>query len=176
MSNYKPIGTMYSDLMKIQGALQSKQPLYQAAQLVQRDAKNHATGRYSTGHLRNSIMIGFTEQPGQLTAHVGTNVEYALYFEMGTGPKGQASHEGISPEAHPIYRQTPWWVHESQVDRDAADNVYHWFHIDTDEGRFYKVTGQPASPFLYPALKDNEQKVVRLLADGYQKEIKRRVK
>ena len=175
MSKYKPITALYSDLVKVKASVESKVPLNQAALLVQSYAKLHSRGYYSTGHLSNSIMIGFTEEPDMVTAHIGTNVEYALYVEVGTGPKGQASHEGISPQAHPVYRQTPWWIHESQVDNNAA-SAYGWYYIETDKGKFYKVSGQPARPFLYPAVKNNEKKISDVLTNAYRSEIRRRIK
>lgn len=175
MPKYKPISALYSDLVKVAGAIDDPGPLRKAAFAVQDQAKALAHGgRYSTGHLANSIGITITQEPNQRIAHIGTNLEYAIYVEFGTGPKGQANHEGISPDAHPIYHQGPWWIHESQVDPDAAE-AYHWFYIETDEGKFYRVTGQPARPFLYPAIHNQEEKIGRILEQAYQKEIRRRV-
>lgn len=176
MPKRKPIGALYSDLVKVEGALKDRRPLGQAALVIQNQARLNAhTGRFPTGHLANSIMIGFTEGPNELTAHIGTNVEYAPYVEFGTGPKGMEHHEGISPNVHPTYRTTPWWIHESMIDPNAAE-AYHWQYIDTDQGRFYKVIGQPARPYLYPAVRDNEAKVEKVLREAYRKEIRRRVK
>ena len=78
---------------------------------------------------------------------VYTNKAYAMYVEMGTGPKGAANHAGISPVASPAYTMSPWWIHESQVDKEAAEE-YHWFYLDTPDGRFYQCTGQSAQPFM----------------------------
>lgn len=176
MSKVKPVTALYTDLVRVQGSIASKQPLNEAALFIQSQAKLLAHGgRYSTGHLANSIMIAFTEEPNQRTAHIGTNVEYAIYVEFGTGPKGQANHSGISPDVKPTYRMTPWWIHESQVDKNAAD-TYHWHYIDTDNGRFYRVTGQPARPYLYPAVHNNEQRIQQILEQAYTKAIRRAVK
>lgn len=96
-----------------------------------------------------------------------TNRAYAPYVEFGTGPKGQANHAGISPEVTPVYTQVPWWIHESQVDRRTAEK-YRWFYINTPQGRFYQCTGQPAHPFLYPALHDNEDKILKNMKASFQ--------
>lgn len=124
------------------------------------------------GELRNSIH-GYTKAEGErVIGTVYTNKAYAMYVEMGTGPKGAASHAGISPAVNPSYTMSPWWIHESQVDRKTAE-LYHWFYIDTPDGRFYQCTGQPAQPFMYPALKNNEDKVVERLENALKRELRK---
>ena len=103
-------------------------------------------------------------------ALLSTTVPDAPYVEFGTGPKGQANHAGISPEVTPVYTQVPWWIHESQVDRRTAEK-YRWFYIDIPQGRFYQCTGQPAHPFLYPALHDNEDKILKNMKASFQADI-----
>ena len=49
-------------------------------------------------------------------------------------------------------------------------------YIDTPEGRFYKCSGQPAQPFLYPALKDNEKEVLGIMQKEINKILERSVK
>lgn len=100
-----------------------------------------------------------------------TNKSYAPYVEFGTGPKGQANHAGISPNVPVAYSQSPWWIHESQIDKGLAEK-YHWFYIDTKDGRFYQCNGQPARPFMYPALKNNEEKITRLIANDIKEQLK----
>lgn len=125
-----------------------------------------------TGELRNSIhvsdeVIGKNEVVGTCF----TNKSYAPYVEFGTGPKGQANHAGISPNVPVAYSQSPWWIHESQIDKGLAEK-YHWFYIDTKDGRFYQCNGQPARPFMYPALKNNEEKITRLIANDIKEQLK----
>lgn len=67
--------------------------------------------------------------------------------------------------------QSPWWIHESQIDKGLAEK-YHWFYIDTKDGRFYQCIGQPARPFMYPALKNNEEKITRLIANDIKEQLK----
>lgn len=126
----------------------------------------------SHGELRRSIRTATEQQEDRVIGTIYTNKKYAQYVEFGTGPKGEASHTGISPEVTPVYSQSPWWIHESQVDKEAAE-TYHWFFIDTKEGRFYQVSGQPAQPFLYPALKNNEDRVTRNLSNYLAREIRK---
>lgn len=112
------------------------------------------------GELRQSIFAEVYEENDTTTGVCWTNKEYSPYVEFGTGPKGQENHAGISPNVSPAYTQNPWWIHESQIDERTAEK-YHWISIDTPDGKFYQCTGQPAKPFMYPALKDNKDTVLK---------------
>lgn len=118
-----------------------------------------------SGYLRQNIFQDFETGRFTVTSQVYTDVTYAPYVELGTGPKGELNHSGISPEIEPVYKTKPWWIHESQIDIWTAE-MYHWPYIDTPEGRFYKCSGQPARPFLYPALKDNESTILDIMKNG----------
>lgn len=125
------------------------------------------------GELRNSIFTMTEIESGGMVA-VGTcytNKKYASYVEFGTGPKGQENHNGISPNVAWAYSQSPWWIHESQIDKATAEK-YHWFSIDTPEGTFYQCTGQAAQPYMYPALKNNEEKVVQIIWDDIRRQLR----
>lgn len=124
------------------------------------------------GELRNSIRTKVETTGETVIGTIYTNKTYAVYVEMGTGPKGEANHAGVSPSTSPSYTQSPWWVHESQIDAETAEQ-YHWFYIDTPEGRFYQCTGQAAQPFMYPALKNNEERVTKNITNYLEREIKK---
>ena len=123
-----------------------------------------------TGELQQDIAADVEGDSIRAIGTCWTNKAYAPYVEFGTGPKGQADHAGISPDVTPVYTQSPWWIHESQVDRRVAEK-YRWFYIDTPEGRFYQCTGQPAHPFMYPALHDNEDKILSDMTASFRAEI-----
>lgn len=127
------------------------------------------------GELRQSIYAEVYQENESVIGECWTDKAYAPYVELGTGPKGQENHRGISPEINPAYVQSPWWIHESQIDRDTAEK-YHWFYIDTPEGRFYQCTGQPAQPFMYPALKDNQDTILKNMEAEFRVSIKEAVK
>lgn len=128
-----------------------------------------------TGELQQSIYAEVEDNGDTATGVCWTNKPYAPYLEFGTGPKGQENHAGISPEITPAYTQNPWWIHESQVDKRVAEK-YHWFYIDTSKGRFYQCTGQPAYPFMYPALKDNQDKILEGMRAEFSAAIKESIK
>lgn len=108
----------------------------------------------SRGALKGSI-YGKVDQDADATIGcVYTNAPYAPFVEFGTGPVGQSSHAGISPNVPVAYTQEPWvWV--------------------DDEGGFHTTEGQPAQPFMYPALKSMEKYVVNAIKSDLQAEIKR---
>lgn len=151
--------------------MRNPQGVYDAGNFILSAAKLKCSGfRLASGELRNSLSLSVENKTNQTVAHIGTNKEYATYVEFGTGPKGAANHEGISPDVNPVYRLTSWWVHESMVD-PKVPQVYHWPYIDTEDGRFYKVSGQPAHPYLYPAFADNEETIMDILAGGFEKAV-----
>lgn len=145
-------------------------PMNKAISLVESAAK--ALCPVDKGELRGSINSFTKQEDGKVTGICQTNKSYAVFVEMGTGPKGQENHEGISPNVNPTYTQSPWWIHEGSGDNEVSRETgekYGWFYIDTPEGRFYQCSGQPAQPFMYPALKDNEDDVVEVFRQELSK-------
>lgn len=122
------------------------------------------------GELRDSIYTSVENGEESIRGTCYTNKSYAAYVEFGTGPKGQANHEGISPDVAVSYSQSPWWIHESQVGRETAER-YGWPYIDTPDGRFYRCSGQAAQPYMYPALKNNEQEIERIFEEAVKKKV-----
>lgn len=127
------------------------------------------------GELRNSIKTMVERREDRITGIVYTNKKHAPYVEFGTGPKGEADHSGIAPNIAVAYSQKPWWIHESQVDKETAEQ-YHWFKIETSDGIFYQCTGQAAQPYMYPALKDNEKTAVKNMGQYLAKKIREEAK
>lgn len=108
----------------------------------------------SPGELRGSIHTKVEQDAEKTVGCVYTNKEYAAYVEFGTGPVGQANHAGISPAIPVAYQQDGW------VWRD-------------EDGGFHATQGQQAQPFMYPALKSMEGRVVSGIAADLQAEIKK---
>lgn len=123
------------------------------------------------GELRNSIRTTLEEKSDYISGTCYTNKKHAAYVEFGAGPKGQADHTGISPLVSPSYTQNPWWIHESQIDSDVAEK-YGWFKLETQDGIFYQCSGQAAQSFLYPALKNNEERAVKSMGNYFKRKIK----
>lgn len=113
-----------------------------------------------TGELRQSIKEETEISKEQIQSKVYTNKEHAPYIEFGTGPKGQENHAGISPDVNPMYRQTGW--------------VYGI--EEKGKTKFIFTRGQPAKPFMYPALYKREDKIVQTISNSLKKLFKRKGK
>lgn len=150
-----------------------------AMNIIQKEAKLRC--RVDTGELRNSIRtsVEVTDEGCQGVCY--TNKTYAPYVEFGTGPRGAAEHSGISPAVTPAYSQQGWYIPGDKIDAAIAEK-YHFreytYHLDGYLGyekTFYYTEGQAASPFLYPALKDNETRVTRNIRNHLARQIKKQV-
>ncbi len=160
-------------LHKISAEMQKAEYVEEAIQLVRNAAVAAAPG-YS-GYLKHNIFHDLESDGNAITGTVYTNVSYAYFIEKGTGPRGEANHAGISPEMEPVYKSEPWWIHEDDLDIGVAE-MYRWPYMDTPKGRFYKCSGQPARPFMYPALKDREEDVLKILNGGLDEVLRKATK
>ena len=86
------------------------------------------------GQLRNSI--AHIVKDSENAVYIGSNLEYAIYQELGTGIYAEGGGG----------RPTPW------VYQDAKGN-WHW------------TRGNPAQPFLAPAVKDHPQTYRNIVED-----------
>ena len=112
------------------------------------------------GELRNSIQTLTRRSADGVHAICYTNKEYAECVENGTGPVGAKKHEGISPDANPVYKTRGWAFPVSAI----TSGDYHFPKRVYDGQEYYLTSGQPAQPFLYPALKDGENEVLTAMA------------
>ena len=104
------------------------------------------------GQLQNSIRTTTRKSKYKVTALVHTNTEYAAYVEFGTGKVCETTPVANKYPGPLAYKQTKWKA-----------NI-------PDVGWRY-VAGQPAHPYLYPALKNNEEKVRDNIANELKKVI-----
>ena len=133
--------------------------------VVQAEAKLRAPA--NEGELRNSIKVRVKMEGDRAIGEVFTNSDHGACVELGTGPKGQANHSGISPDVNVSYRSSPWYVHEDQINVGP----YHFQKM----GEFYKMYGQPAQPYLYPALKDNLERVSNNISNYVNRKLKEQI-
>lgn len=155
-------------IVRLEGVMTDPKYVGQAGEFVLAAAKLKCSGfKVSSGELRNSLDCVVRNHLGGLYAHVGTMKEYAAYVEFGTGPVGAAHHSGVSPDVTIAYTMRPWWIHESLISPEVP-KVYGWSYIETDKGRFYRCSGQPAHPYLYPAFRDNQKEIEDILAHGFE--------
>lgn len=122
----------------------------QIAQEIADDAKDLAL--VDTGHLRENIFSRVVQDGNIIVGEVFSNIEYAAYVEFGTGTVGQSAgltREGINLH----YRQTPW-------------------RYKDEEGKWHYTKGQKPQPFLYPAMKNNEDNIKEKLKTAVVMELR----
>ena len=144
--------------------------------LVQAEAKLNTPvkARGGGGELRDSIVTSVEDYGGGVRGIAKTNKRYAAYVELGTGPKGEADHDGISPKVNPSYSQHGWGIPADQI--DAADaEMYHMSKRSYNGKEYYMTNGQAAHPFMYPAIKNNEKQIIKNVRKDFQGKIKKAV-
>lgn len=153
-NNFDNLDKLLNTLKNIENIKpQMEKAVRQQTLFVQGNAKELCPAK--TGILRMSIRTGMAikDQGSTIEGIVYTNLDYAPYVEFGTGPVGAQNHEGISPDIDPVYSQTGWTYYDSVNER------------------FVRTKGQPAQPFMYPALKNNEKKIKRNLKVAFKEAI-----
>jgi HK97 gp10 family phage protein len=125
------------------------------------------------GELRQSIRTDVKQEKTLVRGICYTNNQHAAYVEFGTGPKGEANHDGISPNVQPAYVSEGWWFPGDDIPPADADK-YHWPKSESKDGKvFYYTQGQAAQPYMYPALKMNENIIKMNLSAALKAEIKK---
>lgn len=135
--------------------------------------------RYGSGGgaLRQSIYASVDETEIGITGTVFTNSLYAPFVEFGTGPVGQENHQGVAPGLDYVYGQTGWTIPANAMAEDAAEQ--YGFGIargPNGEVIGYYTKGQPAQPFMYPALKNNEDAILDDIKTDMEVNIRKAIK
>jgi len=120
-----------------------RKPLLKVGNDIERAAKENCNGRFAepTGTLKRSIR---TELKGTNTVEVGSNLEYAVYVEHGTGLYAFDGQGRAASAEHPI----PWTYKGS-------------------DGKFYTTYGQRPKPFLIPAFNSKKHNLIRYIKEEY---------
>lgn len=158
------LDSLLDKLSKLENSKEAiKKGVGKAAKKVQGDAKDLAPVG-TTGQLRDSIFTRVEEKDGEIAGIVYSNLPHAVYTEFGTGPVGEESPKDLPPEiASEIkYTQDMWWIHETQIDPELARS-YGFIEIDTPNGIFFGTYGRKPAPYMYPALKQNQEMIKEIL-------------
>ena len=156
--------TDFSNLIRKLSALDSQTyqevavtAVKQAGVMVQSQARLLISS--DTEALARSVRVKNEVKEGIVSSTVYTNSKYAPYYEFGTGPNGEANHQGISPKVSPRYKQTGWMIPADAMPVDKAEG--YGFKIIYKNGDVigYGTRGQMARPFMYPALHDQEDTI-----------------
>lgn len=160
---------LVKELGKIQ-SMNTRTGIKEAISFVQENAKSNCPTNY--GELRESIYIDVEYDAEICRGICYTNKSYGPYVEFGTGPNGQASHEGISPNVAVAYNQKGWMIPGNAMTLRDAEK-YGFGVVKRKDGMpmGYLTNGQAAQPFMYPALKDNEEKVIQIIFDHARRQL-----
>lgn len=104
-----------------------------------------------TGDLKKSIRKSTKRYKGKIVARVYTNSDHAAYVEFGTGKVGEITNKNNNVNV--AYKQDKWRVNIPNVG-------YRW------------IDGQPAQPYLYPALKNKEDEIMKNIKENLQEAIR----
>lgn len=172
MSGYVVGYKELDDRLKAMSEVDLRQGLRQSVMLVEQVAKAGAPAH--DGQLRGSITSWVEQNENGMRGICAANAAYAMYVEFGTGQRGAMDHSGISPNVTPAYTLEPWWIHEgdgpNEISRQTAE-YYHFPFIETEQGRFYRCTGQPANPFMYQAFKACEEEITNIMRRKVKEQI-----
>lgn len=145
LKKFKDIGGNVNDILK--------QGISAGCLLVERDAKLNV--KTSTGVLRESINHELEVNDDKVVGVIGTNVKYAPYVELGTGPVGQANQPDIAAKLNIKYRDS------------------QWVYFSEEMQQFFTTKGQAGQPYLYPALTQNKQQIKEVIALAVKKAIEK---
>lgn len=120
-----------------------RKPLLKVGNDIEVKAKENCNGAFAepTGTLKRSIRA---ELVSDTSVEVGTNLEYAVYVEHGTGLWAYDNAGRASSPEHPI----PWTYRGS-------------------DGRFYTTYGQRPKPFLIPAFNSKKYNLIKYIKEEY---------
>ena len=120
-----------------------RRPLLKVGNDIEVAAKQNCNGKFAepTGTLKRSIR---TELKGSNSVEVGTNLEYAVYVEHGTGLYAYDGQGRAASTEHPI----PWTYRGS-------------------DGLFYTTSGQRPKPFLIPAFNSKKHNIIKYIKEEY---------
>ncbi|MEA5016123.1 MAG: HK97-gp10 family putative phage morphogenesis protein [Candidatus Limiplasma sp.] len=120
---------------------------------------------HARGELEKSIAYEVVVQGDSVTGEVGSNKEYAVYVEMGTGPVGKAS--GGNGSGINVSYSTGEYIFQRKLKNGKVVRfVTDGWVYPVPGGGFRFTRGQPARPFLYPAWKANKEKVLAAIRNA----------
>ncbi|WP_143314976.1 HK97-gp10 family putative phage morphogenesis protein [Clostridium sp. HBUAS56017] len=133
--------------------------LYESTKKNTKMVKNEAITLCSvdTEDLRKSIVDEVKRTEEGISGIISTNSDHGPYVEFGTGKVGEDTPASDKYPGPISYKQDKW------------------LGVIPDVGPRY-IEGQPAKPFLYPALKNNEDKVIAGIKKDLEETIRKVVK
>ena len=141
----------------------------------QNTAMNRSAGRNSgpSGALARSITSSVEGSGKEILGKITCNAPYGAYVEFGTGPVGEKNHAGTSPNMKVTYAQSFYVKSGRNKGKARVDETGTPYWVYHDEDGFHATSGQPARPFMYPAMKENEGTLLAALKSEIRRLLKK---
>lgn len=163
----KGIDSLREKLKKLPQILNqaTNQAMFEVTETIRSTAEDNApVGIYTGGgELKGSIHAIVDNEDGKIVGRVWSDKKQAIFTEFGTGPRGQASPKDLPEGIEPVYTQERWFIPADLLAPGVAE-AYHFRQIKIDGQVFYICYGQPAQPWLYPAIKENKDKIPEVMS------------
>lgn len=140
------------------------------------ESKLQSSIKHPTGELAGSVKDEVTtDSDGKLVGRVFSDKETAIFREFGTGPNGEKSTKDLPQGFTPVYTQKAWFFPVSSSVEDLTA-LYGIPKIEIQGVEFYRTSGQPARPWLYPSLKEVQERSDEILERNVAEAIKKGLK
>lgn len=136
------------------------------------ESKLSSSIKYGSGELMGSFKNEVVEDSkGNIVGRNWSDSQVSIYREMGTGPVGEASQKDLPDDVHPVYTQEPWYFPVDATDADL-EALYGMPKIKINGKEFYRTSGQPARPYMYPAFKEGMKHADEVFKEHVQKNLR----
>lgn len=127
--------------------------------------------QYQDGAIRDSLHGYAQQEDGEIKFGVKTDLDIAIYHEMGTGPVGTAAgYPGEGESDIPISRRSTGWTYWS--DQIAAQRAAEGGE-DAEPNGYVYTEGVPPKAFMYNAVLQNKEDAQKALADAIREELEK---
>ncbi|MGL5086172.1 MAG: HK97-gp10 family putative phage morphogenesis protein [Clostridium sp.] len=152
MAKVKGLESLLKKLSKLGGDVEEVmfKSMQKQSEIVKGEAKLLCP--VDSGDLRQSIYSKVKRTDGKVIGVIYTNSDHAAYVEFGTGKVGESTNKNT--EVSVSYKQEKWLV-----------------NIPGIGVRF--TAGQPAQPYMYPALRNNREKIIENIKDDLRAAIRK---
>lgn len=136
------LGNLLKKLDKLGGSIpqSTKKALLRGGAVFEKSTKEHCP--VDTGNLRDSI---HTEAKDDGAVAVGTNTDYAVYVEYGTGPKGDPS---------------------------VPHTTKKFWRYQDEDGNWHTSHGQAPQPFMRTAFAEKKDAAVNAAAESIKEDVR----
>lgn len=128
--------------------------------------------KHGSGELSGSLKKEVVETAGgNIATRIWTDKKQGIFRELGTGPKGEHSQKELPPGIVPVYTTTPWFIPADEV--PDLDVLYGMIRITINGVDFFRTSGQPSRPWLYPALIEAQKDAMDIYPEQIKQALRR---